>query len=85
MGEGSTAIPFNIEVDSLALTQQTEHAARQGSGPKVNLTTVLVDHDNPGAGTRIVDLYHSLHGGQSSPFRWVPPRLHTVRRVGPAN
>ena len=63
---------FDVENDPLPLAEQAKHATVQRTGPEVYLTPVVVEDHHTGAGVRIVEFDHSLHGCAVYPVRKLP-------------
>ena len=53
---------LEIEDDPLTLPEEAENASCQRSGPEIDLAPVVVEYHHTGAGVRVVNLDHALHG-----------------------
>jgi hypothetical protein len=60
-GEEPPAVFLDVEENSLPLAQHAEHRAIERARAKVDLGAVIITHDDPHSGSRVVDLDDPLH------------------------
>jgi hypothetical protein len=60
-GEEPPVVFVDVEENSLSLAQHAKHRAVERARTKVDLGAVIITHDDPYSGSRVVDLDDPLH------------------------